>query len=120
MNIEPENRVAGELLFWKAKELQCAEKFSGRLLNERALLKARLHFYDKTYHKYAAIATQPEKLYLHVLKGERRKLVLILYPGILRKLYHIVKKHIYPIGPWEAAMLEVSDEGMGRDVGLNH
>ena len=116
MNNESSNRVVKDLLVWKHQETRCAELFSSSVLNEKAFLKARLHFYDKIHQQYKRTSNQEEKLYVQILKGERRKLEKALYPGLFDKLFRKMEQVVRANPKEKMPVLEISKESCVTDV----
>jgi hypothetical protein len=101
------NRVEKDLHAWKRQEAKCAELFTPQVLHEKAFLQGKLDFYDRIHNRYAKSATDEEKILLQVLKGERKKLESILFPGMVGKLSRSVDLLLHPKNEKKPEQLEV-------------
>ena len=80
------NRVERDLYAWKRQEEKCADLFSPQVLLEKSFLKGKLDFFGEVRDKYTKTASHEERIFLQILKGERKKLEAVLYPGLTGKI----------------------------------
>lgn len=80
------NRVEMELNRWKNREDRFSKLFSFDLSNNKALLRAKLHFYEGIASKYRQTRDPDERFALQVLKQDRRRMERQLYPNLLLRL----------------------------------
>ena len=86
------NRVAAELIDWKAREERFEKIFSASILKEPAFLREKLSFYNHVQDQYGKSANEEEKITLRILADRQSGLDDQLYPSLLRKLYHFIKQ----------------------------
>jgi hypothetical protein len=80
------NRVEHDLYAWKRQEEKCADLFSPQVLLEKSFLKGKLDFFGEVQDKYTKSASDEERIFLQILKGERKKLEAVIYPGLVGKI----------------------------------
>lgn len=82
----PANRVETELNQWRSREDRFSKLFSFDLSSNRALLKEKLHYYDRVAAKYKGTPDVDERFALRVLNQERKRIEKQLYPNLLIRL----------------------------------
>jgi hypothetical protein len=82
----PANRVETELNQWRSREDRFSKLFSFDLSSNRALLKEKLHYYDRVAAKYKGTPDVDERFALSVLNQERKRIEKQLYPNLLIRL----------------------------------
>lgn len=82
----PANRVETELNQWRLRENRFSKLFSFDLSSNRALLKEKLHYYDRVAAKYKGTPDVDERFALSVLNQERKRIEKQLYPNLLIRL----------------------------------
>jgi hypothetical protein len=85
-NQQPVNRVEMELNQWRSREERFSKLFSFSLSSNRALLKEKLEYYDRTAAKYKGTPDLDERFALKVLRQERNRIEKQLYPNLLIRL----------------------------------
>lgn len=85
-NQQPVNRVEMELNQWRSREERFSKLFSFSLSSNRALLKEKLDYYDRTAAKYKGTPDLDERFALKVLRQERNRIEKQLYPNLLIRL----------------------------------
>ncbi len=86
MNNSLVNRVEAELGQWRSREDRFSKLFSFSLSSNRALLKEKLHYYDRIAAKYKGTQNPDERFALRVLRQERNRMEKQLYPNLLVRL----------------------------------
>lgn len=79
MSVENGNRVEAELKRWQEKEEKFQKLFSFDMNSNRALLKEKLHNYERIAAKYNNTTDPDERFTLRMLKQERRHLEKKVY-----------------------------------------
>ncbi len=82
----PINRVETELNQWRSREERFSKLFSFSLSSNEALLKEKLHYYDRIAAKYKGTGDIDERFALGMLKQERNRIEKQLYPNVLIRL----------------------------------
>lgn len=85
-NQQPVNRVEMELNQWRSREERFGKLFSFSLSSNRALLKEKLEYYDRTAAKYKGTPDLDERFALKVLRQERIRIEKQLYPNLIIRL----------------------------------
>ncbi len=85
-NQQPVNRVEMELNQWRSREERFSKLFSFSLSSNRALLKEKLEYYDRTAAKYKGTPDFDERFALKVLRQERNRIEKQLYPNLIIRL----------------------------------
>ena len=81
------NRVAQDLDQWDAREKRMSKIFSLAISMNKALMSEKLMFYSIVASKYKGTDNPEERVALHILKQERRKLENLLYPNLFVRLF---------------------------------
>lgn len=79
MSVEKSNRVEAELMNWQQKEQKFQSLFSFELSSNKALLREKLHDYERIAVKYNYTTDPDERFTLQMLKQERRHLEKKVY-----------------------------------------
>lgn len=74
MSVEKSNRVEAELMNWQQKEQKFQSLFSFELSSNKALLREKLHDFERIAVKYKNTTDPDERFTLQMLKQERRHL----------------------------------------------
>lgn len=80
------NRVEVELNQWRSQEDRFSKLFSFSLSSNRALLREKLHYYERVATRYKSSVDPDERFALKVLKQERRRMEKQLYPNFLLRM----------------------------------
>ena len=80
------NRVEMELNQWKSREDRFSKLFSFSLSSNKALLKEKLHHYERVAARYQGTKDPEERFALQVLRQERRRMEKQLYPNFLVRM----------------------------------
>lgn len=80
------NRVEMELNQWRSREDRFSKLFSFSLSSNRALLKEKLHHYERVAARYKGTKDLDERFTLKVLEQERRRMEKQLYPNLLIRM----------------------------------
>ena len=80
------NRVEMELNQWRSREDRFSKLFSFSLSSNRALLKEKLHHYERVAARYQGTKDPDERFVLQVLQQERRRMEKQLYPNLFLRI----------------------------------
>ncbi|TRW22020.1 hypothetical protein FMM05_18870 [Flavobacterium zepuense] len=86
MDNQPSNRVEMEMSRWRLREERFGKLFSFDLSSNKALLREKLHDYQRIAVTYKGTQNPDERFALQVLKQERRLMEKQLYPNFLLRL----------------------------------
>lgn len=81
-----ENRVEMALNQWRNREDRFSKLFSFSLSSNKALLKEKLHYYERVAARYRGTSDPEERFALKVLQQERRRMEKQLYPNLLVRM----------------------------------
>jgi len=80
------NRVEMELNQWRSREDRFSKLFSFSLSGNKALLREKLHYYERVAARYQGTGDPDERFALQVLRQERRRMEKQLYPNLLIRM----------------------------------
>ncbi len=80
------NRVERELSQWRNREDRFSKLFSFSLSSNKALLKEKLHYYERVAARYQGTKDPEERFALQVLRQERRRMERQPYPNLLIRM----------------------------------
>lgn len=83
----PVNRVEAELNQWRLREDRFTKVFSFNLSNNKSLLKEKLRDYQRIAAKYKTTQNTEEQFTLRVLKQENARMIKLLHPNLLVRLF---------------------------------
>lgn len=76
-----------ELNQWRSREERFSKLFSFSLSTNRALLREKLHHYERIAAKYKGTYDQDERFALNILRQESRRMEKQLYPNLFISLF---------------------------------
>lgn len=110
---------------WAAWEARAKSKFGEQVAKSKPFLKDRLAHLEGMEIKYRMDANRAEKRELNILRGQRREIEKLLYPGLLSRLSYLLlqlfvtskmqkKQQIIKVTNIDALTTSLSQKGFSR------
>jgi hypothetical protein len=80
------NRVETDLNQWRSREERLSKLFSFSLSGNKALLREKLHYYERVASRYRGSRDPDERFALQLLRQENRTIERAIYPNRLLRL----------------------------------